>query len=170
MSVGSRCWQGRAELQSEDFGLFLSEQLTFVRIKSVKCHGLIKGGTDFWHPISCATLIKKSRWICRLSSLLVLVLPVRREGKWDRRWLSRCLVPLMTELNPLRKYIGCDWCLWSFEARMYARCAYSYIYCTWKKCEIWPDFFPQIIMQITLCWTRINYNSGKNTTKQHSFP
>lgn len=67
MSAGSRCWQERAERLSEGLWSFSSR---YEEIKSVKCHGLIKAGADFCRPVSCATLIKKTTWKCRLSAQL----------------------------------------------------------------------------------------------------
>lgn len=70
MSAGSRCWQQTAARLSE--GLWACSSL-YEEIKSVKCHGLIKAGGDFCHPVSCAVLIQKTRWKCRLSALFGFV-------------------------------------------------------------------------------------------------
>lgn len=84
MCAGSRCWQERAERLSEGLWSFASR---YEEIKRVKCHGLIKAGADFCGPVSCATLIKKSRWKCRLSAQL-WVCPEELWVKADKSFLK----------------------------------------------------------------------------------
>ena len=85
MSAGSRCWQQRAERLSE--GLWACSSL-YEEIKSVKCHGLMKAGGDFCHPVLCAVLIKKTRWKCRLSAHLFGFVQQWREKSSLYSWLN----------------------------------------------------------------------------------